>query len=217
MNYQHLFKIQEEAGLSPEAFAKRLGVSGMTLRRWREKPEKEEIPLLYRSSLEKVLPQMVQEGLLSPKSESVLAFLDLSRIDWPTGCVFENLGIERPDGTTVLSNEEGWVLGLSQIGSQETKRELVDGQHTAIKGFAKMGKEWKRRISTLFLVVKSRRLTVMQKLVAYGAFFYLIHPWDFIPDHLPVFGLFDDYAVLGLAAMYYLKNYPNLFRHESPN
>jgi uncharacterized membrane protein YkvA (DUF1232 family) len=47
--------------------------------------------------------------------------------------------------------------------------------------------------------------------VAYGALYYLLCPLDLIPDNVPVFGLMDDYCVLGLAASHYAKKHKNLF------
>lgn len=52
-------------------------------------------------------------------------------------------------------------------------------------------------------VIRSKDLTLADKLVAYGALFYLITPMDFIPDAIPVVGYLDDFAVLGLALAYY--------------
>jgi uncharacterized membrane protein YkvA (DUF1232 family) len=73
-----------------------------------------------------------------------------------------------------------------------------------------MGREWKKRITTLWKVVRSNKLTHFDKLVAYGALFYLLTPIDFIPDHIPVFGLMDDYLVLGIAVAYYAKNFKEI-------
>jgi uncharacterized membrane protein YkvA (DUF1232 family) len=37
--------------------------------------------------------------------------------------------------------------------------------------------------------------------------FYLICPFDLIPDNIPVFGMIDDYAILGVAWEYYVKRH----------
>ena len=63
----------------------------------------------------------------------------------------------------------------------------------------------------LIQVVKSKELTTLDKLVAYGALFYLLTPFDLIPDNIPIFGLIDDYAILGIAIAYYMKRFPKLF------
>jgi uncharacterized membrane protein YkvA (DUF1232 family) len=52
----------------------------------------------------------------------------------------------------------------------------------------------------------------MEKLSAYGALFYLITVFDLIPDTIPVFGVLDDFAILGIVTAYYLRKFPDLFR-----
>ena len=69
--------------------------------------------------------------------------------------------------------------------------------------FKKLGEEWTSRIGLLWKVVQSKKLTSLDKMIAYGALFYLLTPIDFIPDHIPFFGLLDDFGVLGIAATYY--------------
>jgi uncharacterized membrane protein YkvA (DUF1232 family) len=59
-------------------------------------------------------------------------------------------------------------------------------------------------------VVKSSKLSHVDKLVAYGALFYLLTPMDLIPDHIPVLGLVDDFGVLGFALTYYTKRCPEI-------
>ena len=46
------------------------------------------------------------------------------------------------------------------------------------------------------------------------AIIYFLSPIDLIPDHIPVFGLLDDYAVLGLAIAYYMRRFPKLFERR---
>jgi uncharacterized membrane protein YkvA (DUF1232 family) len=74
-----------------------------------------------------------------------------------------------------------------------------------------MGKDWAERISSLMKVLESNELHTFDKLVAYGALFYLIFPFDLIPDYIPVFGYMDDFIVLGFAVAYYIKRFPHLF------
>ena len=51
----------------------------------------------------------------------------------------------------------------------------------------------------------------MDKLAAYGALFYLITTFDLIPDTIPVFGLLDDFAILGIVVAYYVQKFPQYF------
>ena len=51
----------------------------------------------------------------------------------------------------------------------------------------------------------------LDKLVAFGALFYLIAPFDLIPDAIPLFGYVDDFIILGIAALYVRTRYPKLF------
>jgi uncharacterized membrane protein YkvA (DUF1232 family) len=48
-------------------------------------------------------------------------------------------------------------------------------------------------------------MSLTDKFIAYGALFYLLTPIDFIPDNIPFLGFFDDFAILGFAATYYMK------------
>lgn len=91
------------------------------------------------------------------------------------------------------------------IGSQESRRERVNKQKKKILSFKKLGKDWSERISVLTGVVASKKMAALDKFMAYGALFYLVMVFDLIPDTVPVFGLLDDFAILGIAASYYLK------------
>ncbi|MDE2313589.1 MAG: DUF1232 domain-containing protein [Elusimicrobia bacterium] len=56
-------------------------------------------------------------------------------------------------------------------------------------------------------VIRSPQLTLTDKLVAYGALFYLITPFDLIPDTIPGIGYLDDFAILSLALLYYERRF----------
>jgi len=58
--------------------------------------------------------------------------------------------------------------------------------------------------------VRSKKIGLMGKIIAYGSLFYLLDPLDLIPDNIIGFGLIDDFAILGIAAIYcgkLLKSY----------
>jgi hypothetical protein len=57
-----------ESGLAIEDLADRLGISGMTVRRWFRKPKVQALPLLYARSYEFTVLEMVCEGLLDGDS-----------------------------------------------------------------------------------------------------------------------------------------------------
>ena len=61
----------EEAKLSPEQMAERLGISGMTLRRWEKQKKDPELPKLYEKALSGVIYELVSEGLLSAESQTI--------------------------------------------------------------------------------------------------------------------------------------------------
>ena len=82
---------------------------------------------------------------------------------------------------------------------------IVDKQKKKILSFKKLGLEWSERISILTGVIASKKLSALDKFMAYGALFYLVMVFDLIPDTVPVFGMLDDFAILGIAATYYLK------------
>jgi uncharacterized membrane protein YkvA (DUF1232 family) len=77
--------------------------------------------------------------------------------------------------------------------------------------FRRLGREWAARINTLRRVVSARDLTRVEKLAAYGALFYLLTVFDLIPDTIPVFGLLDDFSILGIVAAYYVQKFPHRF------
>ena len=102
------------------------------------------------------------------------------------------------------------AIALCQIGASEERRIEVNESSGTLQTLKKMGQEWTKRISLLMEVVQSERITQIDKLIAYGALFYLICPFDLIPDQIPVVGFVDDFGVLGLAIAFYLRKFPEL-------
>src|SRR5579885_2105979 len=84
MHYRQLLSLLEKADLSPEQAAADLGVSNMTLRRWRSKPERAVLPELYRHAFEPTVQRLVGEGRLHPEDPDVAAALA------PTGDSFQS-------------------------------------------------------------------------------------------------------------------------------
>ena len=206
MTYAHVQSLLEETGMSPEALAARLGISGMTLRRWRERPPGGGLPKLYASAIAGIVYEMVNDGTLPSDSALVRTIVEDAGIV-PQAAVISEMGFGREVLSAGADASEGVIAGLSRIGGHEEKRTAVEGSGKKIRSFEKLGSDWRRRISTLLKVIMSRKLTMSEKVVAYGALFYLINPFDLIPDATPIFGLIDDYVILGFAAAYYMKRF----------
>ncbi len=209
MKYSQVISLFEETRLSPEKLAKHLNLSGMTLRRWREEPGNKEIPKLYERAIVEMIYQLIHEGRLSHDSPLVKSLIHEGSLI-PFESVIRNMGISDELMHQNQSGAESVVVGLSQIGSHESRKEAVNDNRKKILSFKKISKEWSRRISILLTVIKSKQLTAFEKMAAYGALFYLINPLDLIPDHLPVFGLVDDFSIMGFAVVYYLNRFSKL-------
>jgi len=205
-----MFSLMRETQLSPEVLGDRLGISGMTLRRWRKEPGDHELPKLYSNALTGVICELAAEGKLTRESPVVQAALMETR--WaPFDSAAANLGITWDRLKAGQFSEPKLIESLSEIGGNTDRREEVNRSAKRILSFKSWGTEWKERISSLMTVLQSKDLHAFDKLVAYGALFYLVTPFDLIPDYIPVFGYMDDFIVLGLAAAYYLKRFPHLY------
>lgn len=211
MNYSHLKILLEDSGFSPEQLGSRIGMSGMTLRRWSELPPEDEVPDLYKAAFREVIYEFLAEGVLSKDSRVVEVVLRESE-----GTIFsaaiKNLGFTEDFMKSAKPDSESVVTGLAQLGAQTSKQESVDRSKAKILSYGKLGGDWKYRIKTLYGVVTSKELRPLDKFAAYGALFYLLTPFDLIPDHIPVFGLLDDFFILGLVTLYYVKRFPQLFK-----
>jgi uncharacterized membrane protein YkvA (DUF1232 family) len=210
MRLAQMFTLMKEAQLSTEQLGKRLGITGMTLRRWRHESNDRELPTLYAKAFETVICELAAEGKL--KKESPMVQTAMNKIQHaPYATIGANLGIQWDQLKPGPFSEQRLVECLSQIGSNAEHRQEVVHKTNQILSFKAWGYEWNRRISLLMKVLKSKELNVFDKYVAYGALFYLITEIDLIPNDLPVFGYMDEYVLLWFAENYYAKRSPNLF------
>jgi uncharacterized membrane protein YkvA (DUF1232 family) len=215
MKVSQMFTLMHEAQLSTEQLGKRLGISGMTLRRWRHQAGDRDLPRPYSKALEEVICELAAEGKLNRNSAMVqVAVAETRRA--PFAAIAAHLGIPADSLTSGPFSGEKMIESLSQIGESLEHQNEVDQSARRILSIKKWGTEWSQRISSLMKVLKSKDLHAFDKLVAYGALFYLVTPIDLIPDSIPVFGFMDDFVILGFAAAYYSKRFPNLFgnHHE---
>lgn len=210
MKISHLLRILDPTALSPEELAPRLGISNMTYRRWQKKPKDALVPRKYESAVREGLYRLLAEGLLDPNRPEVTEIVQESSTQYFMAA-FQSLGIPREFEPLASCHEDQVHLTLSKIGSSPSKQNEVNASVREIKGFESFGQEWKKRIKTLLAVIQSKKLSMVDKLVAYGALFYLITPFDLIPDHIPIIGYIDDFAILGFATAYYLSHFPKIF------
>jgi uncharacterized membrane protein YkvA (DUF1232 family) len=206
---RQMLDVLDKTGLSPEKAAAELGVSGMTLRRWRDKPVDEELPEIYRRASQPLLTRLVGEGRLSYRDPNVAAALapddgGFVKTLREAGITHEALAAPEKFGDAVAK-------GLASIGRDENRQREVAASDKLIARVRAMGAQWKGVIDDMKLALASDRVTALDKLVAIGALFYLIMPFDLIPDAIPVFGYMDDFIVLTIAALYLRKRYPRLF------
>jgi uncharacterized membrane protein YkvA (DUF1232 family) len=210
MRYRQLTRLLDRAKLSPEKAARELGVSGMTLRRWRGKASDAKLPELYRRAAEPLVRRLVAEGLVHPEDPDAAAVFARSGGD-PFQKTLLAVGIT-PEVLAEPDAKSGTVvMGLARIGADENRQTQVKASERMFERFRKMSAEWKRRLDDLALVLRSESVPTLDKLVAFGALFYLIAPFDLIPDAIPLFGYVDDFIILGIAALYFRTRFPKLF------
>jgi len=205
MKNSHLLILMRETKLSPEQLAKRLGISNMSIRRWMKNAPGATIPAIYEKTLWDAVYQMVAEGMLSTESAFVRKAVKESQRFYFRAAM-KTLGYKGDSRGKSGFSMPLIMKGLSEIGAAPGHQLEVVKQRKKIFSFVRLGRDWKERISALMRVVVSPKLSIGDKLVAYGALFYLLCPLDLIPDNVPVFGLVDDYCVLGLAAEHYGKH-----------
>jgi uncharacterized membrane protein YkvA (DUF1232 family) len=206
--------------MTPEQLGERLGISGMTIRRWSDLPAKDPVLEVYEHAINETVYELMAEGALSVDSEIAQLVIKEDKNNSIMAAI-QSLGIDmsfiEKDTKQPENIAESLVESMVQIGTNEKKQASVDRSKDKIFSFKKLGAEWKRRIQILYKAITSDELSRFEKFAAYGALFYLISPFDLIPDHIPVFGLLDDYVILGITVAYYLKRFPAVFKNAAEN
>ena len=204
MDTLNLVTLLEECKMSAEELGARIGISGMTVRRWTEKPNSEPLPEIYQAAIREAVFKLVIEGHLD--SNSTLAqsvFSAPGSLSHQAALTALGFPLDLQDDFT--NQDDKIMIGLSHIGSLESRRQRVEEDKKKLPVYKKISKEWSKRITILADIIASKNLTTVDKFPAYGALFYLFWTFDLIPDTIPVFGLMDDYAILGIAAAYYIR------------
>ena len=158
--------------------------------------------------------RLIEDGRLDPSSAGISDFL-ASNIPEFFGAVTGNLGFGGENVKPESTQQEKIFQILAHMGASGKIRGAIDGKHKKINAFSRMGSEWKSRIGSLIAVLKSKEISIVDKSVAYGALFYLLTPFDLIPDAVPVVGYIDDFAMLGFAMAYYARMHHNLLPAKS--
>ncbi|MBI3565049.1 MAG: DUF1232 domain-containing protein [Elusimicrobia bacterium] len=215
MRYHQLLGLLDRAGVSPEKAAADLGVSGMTLRRWHAKPAGAELPELYRRAFEPTVRRLVGEGVFHPEDRAVAAAL--AAPEEPFAKSVTALGITHDILEQADKHQNTIFVGLARLGQDEKRQAQVRASGRMLARFKEMSEDWRRRLEDLDAAVRSKDLPSIDKMVAFGALFYLITPFDLVPDAIPVFGLIDDFVLAGVASLYYRKKFPALFGSKRRN
>jgi len=210
MLISHVRSLLKDTGLSPEQLGQRLQLSGMTLRRLLKKPDGDELPPNFVTRVRQGVYGLIIEGRLKPDA-AVAKLVASQSPSLSFDAAIHALGFRQDRMALGTSYPDRVLIGLSEIGASPQRQGEVNGNRKELSRFRKMGREWAERVNTLRRVVSSKKLTHIEKLSAYGALFYMITVFDLIPDTIPVFGVLDDFAILGIVAAYYLQKFPRLF------
>jgi len=203
--------------LSPEKLSSYLNISNLTYRRWLKRPGREEIPKGYDRNIAGGIYQLLCEGKLDHDSKAVSYFMEHNMPEFFGAAVEQfHIPVELLTNRSVCHQDKITTV-LLHIGNNAKIRQRVDKSVPSIRKFTSWGKDWKYRTTFLVKAICSKQLSLADKLVAYGALFYLILPFDLIPDSIPVFGYVDDFGILGFAMAYYVRKYPQLFSGSGPH
>ncbi len=172
---QDLRSYLERNNLSPEDFASSVQLSHMTIRRWLQKPNSEELPAKYAPLLNPVLGETPMTAIPQFSIAGSLANMNMSDLMLE----IERSGMDYTDGVDALESDVKTKLKTARVD--------------------KLFVDYCKRLITL---IRAPRVPLRAKAVCMGALLYFISPIDLIPDHIPVVGYLDDLAVLSIALNY---------------
>ncbi|MFM6927252.1 MAG: YkvA family protein [Bdellovibrio sp.] len=203
MKINQLSKLSKDTGLSPEKLAIYFQVSNMTLRRWLKKGGTGRIPAQYDTNIYQGILSMVRDGLIEKEHELVKEAFEFTQVLFAhNSFMMMDLSVDQFKDSV---NEDGVVDLCLKLGQKEHSLSYVQKNETVLKDFEKKSPGIKEKVAALWKVLKDGEIQRTYKYVAIGALFYLVFPFDFIPDAVPAVGLLDDFAILGIATNYYLR------------
>jgi len=215
MTYQQLFEMIDAARLTAGDAALRLGVSHMTLHRWRSRPKYRRLAPVYERAFQTTALELVNDGRLPVESaitQALLAKTNLAGFH----AALRNLGASTESAGSGPGAPDAILTSLVQIGTRAECREQVDRHTGRLARFRTLSREWEQAIARILAIIRSPGLDPVDKTVGYGGLFYLLTPFDLIPDMIPAFGLLDDFAILGIALAFYTRRFPTLFTSPPP-
>lgn len=202
MKYYQIINIFNQTGLSPEDLSVRLGVGSMTIRRWQAHLDRD-VPKRYRVIVIEGIHQLLIDGLLNSESAEVSSVLaSAPNLAFKAVLKQLNVSVDEMAMSPDCHQDLVWMV-LSKIGMNVRYQNIVNMKRSHVESFKKMGKQWKSIIQSLIKVLDSKQIRGIDKVIAYGALFYLLMPIDLIPDYIPGIGLVDDFGILGFAVAFY--------------
>ena len=202
MQSSDLRSLLEETGLSAEALGEQIDVSGMTIRRWSKPSLQKTLPPYLIRSLTYGVYKLISSGTLSSSSPLAARLLG-QQSSLAFEAALKNLGFS-PDKIVEGESGDQQLAFLSEIGSKAEHRAILDSREKDLLDFKSKSTLLNKRISRLLSILKNPLFELIDKLVAYGALFYLLTPIDLIPDYMPLVGLIDDIGVLSIASAHYV-------------
>ncbi|HWU42313.1 MAG TPA: YkvA family protein [Bdellovibrio sp.] len=204
MKVNQIAKLIKDTGLSPERLALYFQVSNMTLRRWLKKPAVYQIPTQYETNLYQGILSLVRDGFLKRENPVVFEAYDfMQSLSTKNSFMMMDLSIE--DFEKNVQNEEHMVELCLKLGQKDNSLSYIQENEEKLREYESSHKSFGEKVSSLWKILKSVDVQPSHKYVAIGALFYLLFPFDFIPDAIPGVGFLDDMAVLAVAMNYYFK------------
>src|ERR1700733_4954507 len=115
MTFSQMLKIIRSTDLSAEQLAPELGVSNMTIRRWRKEDPNKEVPKAYERLLVEGVQQMVIDEKLSAESPAVAELLSTSSSN-SIQAALKGMGASEADLGGAGSHQDRLVRFLHTIG-----------------------------------------------------------------------------------------------------
>ncbi|WP_413578284.1 YkvA family protein [Bdellovibrio sp. HCB290] len=204
MKISQISKISKDTGLSPEKLAVYFQVSNMTLRRWLKKGGTVRVPAQYDTNIYQGILSMVKDGVIDKDHESVKEAYEFSQSLFANNS-FMMMDLQAAQFEQSEANEDGLMDLCLRLGQRDDSLTYVQNNETTLQALEKKSPSIREKVMTLWSVLKDGEIQKTSKYVAVGALYYLVFPFDFIPDSVPGVGLLDDFAILSIAVDHYMR------------